>query len=85
LRVAVTFVTKLHGEAHHKLHISLHFLNADDVSLMLEVARGRFRNHDPSLPTSDLYVILDGGRGILNGLTPLFRGQQTTAHHLRGR
>ena len=84
LRVAVIYDTKLHGEATHRPSIRLPPFQCDDVKMMLEAARDRFRtpNSDGILPATDLYFLLDGGRDITSGLTSYFRGKETTNKQL---
>ena len=54
LRVAVIYDTKLHGEATHKPSIRLPPFQGDDVKVMLEAARDRFRtpHSDGILPAA---------------------------------
>jgi hypothetical protein len=84
LRVAVIYDTKLHGEATHRPSIRLPPFQGDDVKVMLEAARDRFRtpHSDGILPATDLYFLLDGGRDITHGLTSYFRGKETTSKQL---
>jgi hypothetical protein len=82
--VAVIYDTKLHGEATHRPSIRLPPFQGDDVKVMLEAARDRFRtpHSDGILPATDLYFLLDGGRDITSGLTSYFRGKETTSKQL---
>ena len=82
--MAVIYDTKLHGEAHHRPNIRLPPFQSDDVKVLLEAARDRFRtpHTDGVLPATDLYFLLDGGRDIASGLTAFFRGKETTSKQL---
>ena len=84
LRVAVIYDTKLHGEAHHRPNIRLPPFQSDDVKVLLEAARDRFRtpHTDGVLPATDLYFLLDGGRDIASGLTAYFRGKESNSKQL---
>ena len=69
--VAVAFDPKLAGEATSKAPQRLPPFQQDECRRMLEAVRGR-RGAEDALPDWDLYMFLDGGRGIMDRMTSYF-------------
>jgi len=68
---AVVFDSKLAGEASSKAPQRLPPFQQDECRRMLEAVRGR-RGAEDALPDGDLYMFLDGGRGIMDRMTSYF-------------
>ena len=69
--MAVVFDSKLAGKANNKAPQRLPPFHQDECKRLLDAVRNRHSAED-ELPNGDLYLFLDGGRGIMGRMTSYF-------------